>query len=66
MRTLAENFKAMFQIRGAKQFPKCIVSRICDKKDIYQITSSNIKRNVDRIQYSSQYGLKTHRSRWST
>ena len=50
MRMLEENFKAMFQVRGAKQFPKCILSRVCDKKDIYQLTSSNIKRNDDRSQ----------------
>ena len=50
MRTLHENFKAMFQIRRAKQFPKCILNRTCDKKDIYQLTSSNIRRNVDRSQ----------------
>ena len=50
MRILKENIKAMFQIRRAKQFPKCILSRICDKKDIYQLTSSNIRRNVDRSQ----------------
>ena len=50
MRMLEENFKAMFQVRRAKQFLKCILNRICDKKDIYQLASSNIKRNVDRSQ----------------